>query len=87
VVPDPGWNGTAGVDLALAGPTGPAAGRSTVGITVPSADAVAARAETCGATVLQGPTDYPWGRRQVELADPDGNHVRILAMLVRPGDR
>jgi RimJ/RimL family protein N-acetyltransferase/catechol 2,3-dioxygenase-like lactoylglutathione lyase family enzyme len=87
VVPDPGWHGAAGVDLALAGPSGPAAGGSTVGIMVPDADAVAARAEACGATVLQGPTDYPWGRRQVELADPDGNHVRILAMLVRPDAR
>jgi RimJ/RimL family protein N-acetyltransferase/predicted enzyme related to lactoylglutathione lyase len=80
--PDPGWHGATGVDLALGGPTGPAAGGSTVGITVPDADAVAARARASGATVLQEPTNYPWGRRQVELADPDGNHVRILAMLV-----
>jgi RimJ/RimL family protein N-acetyltransferase/predicted enzyme related to lactoylglutathione lyase len=77
----PGWAGTTGVQLSLrpAGETG----RGTVYVAVPDADAVAARARDAEATILSGPTDLPWGQRQVELADPDGNHVRVAAPIIR----
>jgi RimJ/RimL family protein N-acetyltransferase/catechol 2,3-dioxygenase-like lactoylglutathione lyase family enzyme len=86
VRPEPGWFGTTRIELSLTadGEAGAGAGRSTVAVTVADVDAVAHRARAAGATVLIPPTDYPWGQRQLELADPDGNRVRVVAPIVRP---
>jgi RimJ/RimL family protein N-acetyltransferase/predicted enzyme related to lactoylglutathione lyase len=81
VAGSPGWHGTTGVHLSLR--PDDEAGRGVVDVTVADADAAASRARAHGATVVDGPTDFPWGRRQVELADPDGNHVRIAAPIIR----
>jgi ribosomal-protein-alanine N-acetyltransferase len=84
VRPQPGWLGTPGIDLSRAADGEADAGRSTVIVAVADVDAVAHRARAAGATVLIPPTDYPWGQRQLELADPDGNRVRVVAPIVHP---
>jgi uncharacterized glyoxalase superfamily protein PhnB len=35
-------------------------------------DAIAARAQSAGATLQVGPADMPWGVRMISLLDPDG---------------
>lgn len=44
-----------------------------------SADAVADRARSAGATILDGPTDRPWNARDVTIADPDGYRLTFTA--------
>ncbi len=59
-------------------------GRAGVGprflltITVPDVDAVAAEVVQCGATLVNGPIDRPWGVRTASFRDPAG-HVWELA--------
>jgi RimJ/RimL family protein N-acetyltransferase/uncharacterized glyoxalase superfamily protein PhnB len=76
VLADPGWSALHRVQLSQR----PAdeAGGSTVYIPVGrgALDALAARAVAAGATVVEPLGDRPWGR-EIELADPDGNRVRL----------
>lgn len=44
---------------------------------VDDVDAMTAAAEKAGATIVETPTDQPWGERQSVLTDPDG-HVLCL---------
>lgn len=32
-----------------------------------------------GATILQGPTNYPWGSREMHVLDPDGHVLRFAS--------
>jgi catechol 2,3-dioxygenase-like lactoylglutathione lyase family enzyme len=52
-------------------------------LTVPvdSADAACRELEACGATVLNGPVDRPWGIRTVTFADPDGHAWELAQAL------
>lgn len=47
------------------------------GLAVSSVSEVVGRAESFGATVLQPPTEYPWGLRAV-LSDPAGRPVEVF---------
>jgi uncharacterized glyoxalase superfamily protein PhnB len=40
--------------------------------------------ESCGAKVLQRPSDRPWGHRDFMVADPDGNVVWVTTPLTAP---
>ncbi|MGH3646579.1 MAG: VOC family protein [Micromonosporaceae bacterium] len=40
-------------------------------------DTAVARARTGGATLVEEPTDQPWGERVARLLDPDGNLLVI----------
>ena len=40
-------------------------------------DAAVARLRTAGVTIVQEPTDQPWGERVAQVTDPDGNVVLI----------
>ena len=52
-------------------------GGSFAGFAVESVEAAVEAAVGVGATVLQAPDDYPWGRRAV-LRDPDGRPVEVF---------
>jgi uncharacterized glyoxalase superfamily protein PhnB len=40
-------------------------------------DALAERARTAGANILEGPIDRPWNARDVTIADPDGYRLNF----------
>jgi ribosomal-protein-alanine N-acetyltransferase len=75
VLAAPGWTGGPRVQLTqrAAADLRP----STVYVTVSDLDAVAERALAAGATVVTPLGVRPWGVRELELADPDGNVVRV----------
>ena len=52
-------------------------------IAVEDADAVHEQLKQHGVTILNGPTDRPWGRRTLAFADPAGN-VWEAAQLIPP---
>ena len=72
VLAGPGWRGAPRIQLTLEADPTPA----TVYVTVTDLDAIAARATAAGATVLNPLGARPWGR-ELELADPDGNRIRL----------
>lgn len=45
---------------------------------VPDVKAVAARAAEAGATVVEPPSDRPWGVREMRLRHPDGHVLRVV---------
>ncbi|NEI61705.1 VOC family protein [Rhizobium leguminosarum] len=51
-------------------------------IKVDAVDAVCAELRKLGVTLLNGPTDRPWGRRTAAFADPSG-HVWEVAQELR----
>lgn len=65
--PDPG--------SADAGPQPPGLGElsHSVHVRVEDVDRHYARAQACGARILQPPADYPYGERQYTAEDPDGH--------------
>lgn len=67
------------VALHLSEHTGDAPHRSLVFMEVDDLDAIAAE---FGATIA----DQPWGRREVQLADPDGNRLRISDCPTEEGE-
>jgi RimJ/RimL family protein N-acetyltransferase/uncharacterized glyoxalase superfamily protein PhnB len=73
VLAAPGWTGGPRVQLTLQAEPVPA----TVYVVVTDVDAVAARAVAAGATVVTPLGRRPWGVREIELADADGNRVRL----------
>ena len=75
VLAAPGWTG--GPRVQLTRRDEPAT--STVYVVVSDLDRLAARAEAAGADVVAPLGLRPWGVREVELADPDGNRVRLAA--------
>jgi catechol 2,3-dioxygenase-like lactoylglutathione lyase family enzyme len=48
---------------------------------VANVDAAAAAATGVGATIVRGPSDEPWGERQVVLHDVDGHVVCLVTPL------
>ena len=48
---------------------------------VADANAVYEELEAHGVTILNGPTDRPWGRRTISFADPAGNVLEIAQVL------
>lgn len=70
---DPGWTAGPGVQLTLADPAGGGRVFITVGREL---DELAARAAGQVVTPLGV---RPWGMREVELADDDGNRIRLVA--------
>jgi uncharacterized glyoxalase superfamily protein PhnB len=38
-----------------------------------------------GAIILQGPTNCPWGSREIQILDPDNHRLRFAADL-KPGE-
>lgn len=51
------------------------------------ADAAVERARQAGASVLEEPQDQPWGERVALVADPEGNRIRIGAVLAKGAGR
>jgi lactoylglutathione lyase len=58
--------------------TGP---RLLLTIAVDDVDAVCAALRERGVTLLNGPTDRPWGRRTAALADPAGTVWEVAQIL------
>ncbi len=48
---------------------------------VADANAVHEELKQHGVTILNGPTDRPWGRRTVAFADPAGNVLEVAQIL------
>ncbi len=46
-------------------------------ITVQDVDKIAARIRASGGALTQGPTDQPWGMRDLAVTDPDGFKITI----------
>jgi 4a-hydroxytetrahydrobiopterin dehydratase len=51
------------------------------------ADDAVRRAAAAGASVLEEPADQPWGERVALVADPEGNRIRIGAVLDKGAGR
>jgi RimJ/RimL family protein N-acetyltransferase/uncharacterized glyoxalase superfamily protein PhnB len=73
VLAAPGWTGGPRVQLTQRSDPVP----STVYVVVADLDAAAQRAVDAGAVVVTPLGLRPWGVRELELADPDGNVVRL----------
>jgi catechol 2,3-dioxygenase-like lactoylglutathione lyase family enzyme len=61
--------------------TGAGGSRALLTIEVDDANAVCAELQAHGVTLLNGPTDRPWGRRTAAFADPAGNTWEIAQDL------
>jgi len=48
-----------------------------VWIAVGDADALHEELRAAGAFIRHAPTNYPWGSRELHVADPDGNVLRL----------
>ena len=59
----------------------------TLNFATPSADEIADRARSAGATILSGPIDRPWNARDVTIADPDGYRLNFTAPVGDEGSR
>lgn len=77
VVPAGAWTGGPRVQLTSRPPLG--TGGAMVYVTVSDVDALAARAEAAGAAIATPLGDRPWGVREIELIDRDGNRIRLGA--------
>lgn len=77
VLADPGWTGRGRVQLTQRPPE--ECGGAMVYVPVADVDALAARAVAAGADVVTPLGDRPWGVREIELADPAGNRIRLGA--------
>jgi RimJ/RimL family protein N-acetyltransferase/catechol 2,3-dioxygenase-like lactoylglutathione lyase family enzyme len=75
----PRWTGSDSVQLRLAG-TAASDDRGAIYVTAgPGIDALVEQAIASGAEVVTPIADRPWGMREVEFRDPDGNVVRVGA--------
>ena len=50
-------------------------------IQVKDVDAVCARLESVGVSLLNGPVDRPWGRRTAAFADPSGHSWEVAQLI------
>lgn len=79
VVPAPGFAGVPGVQLRAA-TEGDLIGTAMLSLVAgPDIEAQAERAVGYGATVLAPFGRRPWGLWEIELADPDGNRIRLVS--------
>ena len=60
---------------------GDASPDTLVYVYVDDVDAVYGRLQQAGVVVHRPPEDMPWGVRELSLADPDGNRLRIGTLL------
>ena len=44
-------------------------------------DALYEEWKAAGANILQGPTNFPWGSREIQILDPDHHRLRFAADL------
>lgn len=44
-------------------------------------DALYEELKAAGANILQGPTNFPWGSREIQILDPDHHRLRFAADL------
>lgn len=51
---------------------------------VDDVDAEFDRLAAAGVTILEGPTDRPWGHRNITISDPDGIAITLFTVTV-PG--
>ncbi len=73
VLAGPGWTGGPRVQLTQqSDPTS-----ATVYVVVTDLDAAASRAIGAGAVIVTPLGVRPWGAREIEVADPDGNRIRL----------
>jgi RimJ/RimL family protein N-acetyltransferase/uncharacterized glyoxalase superfamily protein PhnB len=77
VLPADAWTG--GPRVQLTSRSSAEAGGAMVYVTVSDVDVLARRGADAGATILTPLGDRPWGVREIELADPDGNRIRLGA--------
>lgn len=49
----------------------------TIGISVDNVEEVYRRAEMCGAEIVEGLKDRPWGVRNFYITDPDGYQLEF----------
>ena len=48
---------------------------------ISDADALYEEWLAAGANILQGPTNFPWGSREIQILDPDHHRLRFAADL------
>ena len=48
---------------------------------ISDADALYEEWTAAGANILQGPTNFPWGSREIQVLDPDNHRLRFAADL------
>jgi len=48
---------------------------------ISDADALYEEWKASGANILQGPTNFPWGSREIQVLDPDNHRLRFAADL------
>jgi len=48
---------------------------------ISDADALYEEWKAAGANILQGPTNFPWGSREIQVLDPDNHRLRFAADL------
>ncbi|OGO91767.1 MAG: hypothetical protein A2Y17_13500 [Clostridiales bacterium GWF2_38_85] len=48
-----------------------------LGLEVDDVDSEFERLSSLGMTVTQQPETYPWGRRAMQIRDPDGNYINL----------
>ena len=70
--------------LAAATLTGKPAGQSQLCIFVRDVDAIHAELATAGARIAKPPQTYPYGMREFDLLDPDGNRLIYGAAAPTP---
>lgn len=66
-----------GANHAGSAPAPRTAGETMIGFEVSSVEASVDAARSLGASILQEPQDYPWGRRAL-IEDPDGRRVEVF---------
>jgi uncharacterized glyoxalase superfamily protein PhnB len=54
-------------------------------VPVSDADALYDEWKASGANILQGPTNFPWESREIQILDPDNHRLRFAADL-KPGE-
>jgi len=52
---------------------------------VSDVDALYEEFKASGANILQGPTNFPWESREIQILDPDNHRLRFAADL-KPGE-
>ena len=52
---------------------------------ISDADALYEEWKAAGANILQGPTNFPWESREIQILDPDNHRLRFAADL-KPGE-
>ena len=56
--------------------------RASLWVYVDDCDAATERLRSAAVTIVEGPSDQPWGERMARVLDPDGNEVLIGARSV-----